>query len=96
MSWWPLSPNLATSKRKRGRPPRRRARRLADSVNEYCERTGKSRSTAFREMERGDLRFTQVAPGYPRRIPHSEYRRQGFDMPTDDGNEKVMPAEKLA
>ena len=70
--------------RRRGRPPRRRARKLAATVREYCEHTQQSRSTVFRQMERGDLRFIQVAPGFPRRIPFSEYRRLGFDVPTDD------------
>jgi hypothetical protein len=83
MSWWIMFPSTSI-KHKRGRPPRRRSRKLADSVSEYCERTRQSRSTAFRQMERGDLRFVQVAPGHPRRIPHSEYRRLGYDMPEDD------------
>ena len=93
MSWWLMFSDIQQSKPKRGRPPRRRSRKLADTISEYCERTHQSRSTVFRQMERGDLRFVQVAPGYPRRIPHSEYRRLGFDMPIDDDSERAAPAE---
>jgi hypothetical protein len=35
-------------------------------------------------MAAGKLRFVQDEPGAPRRIPHSEYVRHGYDLPTDD------------
>jgi hypothetical protein len=73
-------------KKGRGRPRKRRVAKFADSVSEYCARTGKSRATAFREMAAGLLKYAQIAPGFPRQIPHSEYRRLGFDVPLDDSN----------
>ena len=80
-----MTPHKAQKKR-RGRPRRRRTAKFADSVSEYCARTGKSRATAFREMAAGLLKYAQSAPGFPRRIPFSEYRRLGFDVPLDDSN----------
>jgi hypothetical protein len=71
-------------KRKRGRPRKKRARRLADTVSQYCGHTGESRATAFRKMASGRLKYVQDAPGSPRRIPHSEYTRQGYDLPTEE------------
>jgi hypothetical protein len=35
-------------------------------------------------MAAGELRYVQDRPGAPRRIPHSEYTRRGYDLPTDD------------
>jgi hypothetical protein len=63
-----LHTNSPHQKRKRGRPRKPRRRKFADTVREYCERTGDSRSTAFRKMKEGVLRFIQEAPGYPRKI----------------------------
>ena len=71
-------------KRKRGRPKKLyRGRRLTVLVNEWCCHTHTSRSTAFREMAAGHLRYIQHKPGAPRLIPISEYRRRGFDPPSD-------------
>ena len=75
----------ADRKRKRGRPKGiHRGRRITSTVNEWCDHTHTSRSTAFREMAAGDLRYIQHKPGAPRLIPHSEYRRRGYDLPGDD------------
>jgi hypothetical protein len=79
-----LHTNSPHQKRKRGRPRKPRRRKFADTVREYCERTGDSRSTAFRKMKEGVLRFIQEAPGYPRKIPHSEYLRLGYGEPADE------------
>jgi hypothetical protein len=35
-------------------------------------------------MKSGLLRFVQDKPGSARHIPHSEYVRQGYDVPADD------------
>jgi hypothetical protein len=75
---------MSVVKSKRGRPPKRRARRIADSVNEFCAKTGQSRATVFRHMARGLIRYIQVAPGFPRQIPHSEYQRLGYGPVTDE------------
>jgi hypothetical protein len=74
--------------RKRGRPRRPLPKKTADKVSAFCARTGKSRSTAFRMMERGLLRYVQVAPGGPREIPFSEYDRLGYDRPDDDSDSR--------
>jgi hypothetical protein len=71
--------------RKRGRPKKlRRGRRLTSTVNEWCDHTGMSRATAFRQMAAGKLRFIQDEPNAPRRIPLSEYSRHGYDAATED------------
>ena len=71
--------------RKRGRPKKKhRGRRMTSTVNEYCGHVGESRATAYRKMASGELRYVQDKPGAPRRIPHSEYTRRGYDVPTDD------------
>jgi hypothetical protein len=78
--------------RKRGRPKGlHRGRRLTATVNEWCNHTGMSRNTAFRQMAAGTLRFVQVEPGAPRRIPLSEYTRHGYDLPTDDDFIVIKP-----
>jgi hypothetical protein len=71
--------------RKRGRPRKqwKPAGRLADTVNQWCDRTGDSRATAFRKMADGRLRYVQDTPGGPRKIPHSEYTRHGYDLPAE-------------
>jgi hypothetical protein len=76
---------MSSPKRKRGRPKgHRRGRRLTSTVNEWCGHTGESRSTVFRKMATGQLRFVQAEPNAPRRIPFSEYARHGYDTPTDN------------
>jgi hypothetical protein len=76
--------SMSSPKRRRGRPKKiHRGRRLTSTVNEWCDHTHTSRSTAFREMAAGHLRYIQHKPGAPRLIPHSEYRRRGFDLPDD-------------
>jgi hypothetical protein len=74
---------LDAQKRKRGRPPRKWPNKRADSVTEYCQRTGESRKKVFEKMKLGLLRYVQDKPGAARRIPHSEYTRQGYDLPDD-------------
>jgi hypothetical protein len=69
--------------RKRGRPRRPLPKKQADTVSEWCQRTGESRATAFRKMAAGLLNYVQMAPGFPRRIPHSEYDRHGYDRPIE-------------
>jgi hypothetical protein len=76
------------TKKRRGRPRRALPKKTADKVSAFCARTGKSRSTAFRMMERGLLRYVQVAPGGPREIPFSEYDRLGYDRPDDDSDSR--------
>jgi hypothetical protein len=71
-------------KAKRGRPRKSWPHKRADTVSEYCRRTGESRTTAFRKMKNGLLRFVQSAPGAARHIPFSEYERLGYDVPADD------------
>jgi hypothetical protein len=68
---------------KRGRPPKKLPRKSAGLVSEYCAHTGESKSTAFRKMKDGRLHYVQDRPGSARRIPYSEYRRQGYDLPDD-------------
>jgi hypothetical protein len=70
-------------KRKRGRPRKARARQQADPVNVFCQRTDTSRAKAFRDMAAGRLKYVQTVPGGPRRIPHSEYARLGYDLPAE-------------
>lgn len=72
---------LGRSMPKRGRPVRKRLRKRSYSVSEFSEITGQSRSTIFRQMAAGLLRFTQSHPGGARRIPDSEFVRLGFDLP---------------
>ena len=57
-----LHTNSPHQKRKRGRPRKPRRRKFADTVREYCERTGDSRSTAFRKNEGRGL---ALHPGGP-------------------------------
>jgi hypothetical protein len=72
---------LSFPKRKRGRPKRIRLRPATTTVSDFCDLTGKSRSTAFRDMAAGRLRFVQETPGGIRRIPFSEFIRHGYDVP---------------
>jgi hypothetical protein len=69
---------------KRGRPPKKWPRRSADSITEFCKRTGRSKSSVFRDMKNGSLKYVQIRPGCERRIPYSEFLRLGFDLPNDD------------
>ena len=65
-------------KRKRGRQSQRSTlTRLGDSVQDFTDRTGISRPTAYRMMADGRLKFIQVTDAM-RRIPTSEYVRLGF------------------
>jgi hypothetical protein len=76
--------SLPALKRGRGRPKGstsvRRVRKTHDTVAEYMQRTGASRSTVNRRMKTGKLKFVQDVPGGLRRIPHSEYGRVGYEI----------------
>jgi predicted DNA-binding transcriptional regulator AlpA len=78
-----MSPSTSALKRGRGRPQGARGRRPSvsrrfDTVEQWIQRTGKSRSTADRYIRDGILRCVQEVPGGLRLIPHSEYERLGY------------------
>jgi hypothetical protein len=73
-----------SGKRKRGQHSQRHApTRLGDSIQDFIDRTGISRSTAYRMMANGRLKFIQVTDDL-RRIPTSEYVRLGFITDTKE------------
>ena len=73
-----MNKHSPTGKRKRGRHRQRSTlTRLGDSVQDFIDRTGISRPTAYRMMADGRLKFIQVTDDM-RRIPTSEYVRLGF------------------
>ena len=68
---------------RRGRP-RKLYRRLTHRTQEWCGRTGWSRSKTFEQMAAGKLHYRQDAPGAPREIFTSEYLRLGFVSSLDE------------
>jgi hypothetical protein len=63
---------------------KREVRRRADTVSQFGQRTGFSRAKVWRGMKEGLIHYVQIGPNGDRRIPHSEYKRLGFDMPSDE------------
>jgi excisionase family DNA binding protein len=74
---------ITAPKRKRGRPKgsknKNRPQRpdpLGDTVNDFCAKMRCSRTTAYRMMRDGELKYIELG-NRGRRIPYSEYQRLG-------------------
>ena len=78
-----MNKHFSTGKRRRGRRSKPTLTRLGDSVQDFIDRTGISRPTAYRMMADGRLKFIQVTDDM-RRIPTSEYVRLGFVTDTKE------------
>lgn len=73
-----MNKHSPSGKRKRGQHSQGHApTRLGDSIQDFIDRTGISRATAYRMMADGRVKFIQVTDDM-RRIPTSEYVRLGF------------------
>jgi excisionase family DNA binding protein len=72
-----MNKHSPTGKRRRGTSRAQFGERLYDTPDQFCHKTNTSRSTVWRMMRDGRLRYVKFGPRL-RRIPTSEYERLGL------------------